>query len=98
MDHSVEGPTEGTETSQYPDNKAKTSSTGVNALLFGLRMIEYLRTIDDSRSDKEFTSKVRTSLEGIVRYLKKMHLPNTPIISLLEQSRKVRQRIMMVRP
>jgi hypothetical protein len=76
MDHSVEGPTEGTETIRYPDQTAKSSSTGVNAL-FGLGMIEYLRTIHDSKSDNtDFTNKVRTSLGGIVRYLKGMHLPN----------------------
>ncbi len=75
--HAVPGPNDGTIMVRYPDNSAAESSTGTNAL-FGLGMLEYLRSVKESDPDydEEFVHQVRASFEGIVKHLKYMQLPN----------------------
>lgn len=75
--HTVLGPKHGTIMVRYPDDSSPMSSTGTNAL-FGLGMIEYLRTVDvsDPEINEEFVQQVRSTLEGIINHLQSMQLPN----------------------
>lgn len=82
ISRSVPGPKDGTLLVRYPDHSARLSPTGTNAL-FGLGMLEYLRTVTentkpkaDSETDKDFIQQVRLTLEGIIGHLEYMQLPN----------------------
>lgn len=78
MDHSVKGFTDDMILVRYPDDEAKKSTTGTNAL-FGLAMIEYLRTVETTKGDtasSEIVSQVRIVLRKLIAHLLYMQRPD----------------------
>jgi hypothetical protein len=73
--HLQEGPIPGSTMVAYPGYEQ--SETGTNAL-FGLALIDYLRTIQDHNItiDPDMEQTLKTQLTSIIQFLKFMQLPN----------------------
>ena len=78
INHSVTTANEERILVQYPNEHVKQSTTGTNAL-FGLAIIEYLRTVESTETsshDLKFVSRVRIVLRQLIAHLLHMQRPN----------------------
>ena len=78
IDHSVTAFNDERISVRYPNENAKQSTTGTNAL-FGLAIIEYLRTVESTKTpsyDMQFVGRARIALRQLIAHLLHMQQPN----------------------